>query len=144
MLYGGEWSASRSGCFIPEEGTRGTHWVGGWVGPRTGLDAVAKRKIPSPFRESNPNHPAHSQVALPTELSRYCRMLILKYFNFFFSVSSYRRHMPFCQVFPFIFLFAYDVLFFRVKLDTSFGFGRRPRFRYMAPAHSPNYETCSN
>jgi len=23
----------------------GTHWVGGWVGPRAGLDAVAKRKI---------------------------------------------------------------------------------------------------
>jgi len=27
------------------------------VGPRTGLDAVSKRKIPSPRRDSNPNHP---------------------------------------------------------------------------------------
>jgi hypothetical protein len=29
-------------------------WIGGWVGPRAGLNAVVKRKIPSPRRESNP------------------------------------------------------------------------------------------
>jgi hypothetical protein len=38
-LVGGEWSASRPGRFTP-----GTHWIGGWVGPRTGLD-VERRKI---------------------------------------------------------------------------------------------------
>jgi len=32
----------------------GTHWIGGWVGPRAGLDAVVRRKIPSPYRDSNP------------------------------------------------------------------------------------------
>jgi hypothetical protein len=37
------------------------HWLGGWVGPRTSLDAVSKRKIPSPRRDSNPDHPARSQ-----------------------------------------------------------------------------------
>jgi len=26
----------------------GTHWIGGWVGSRAGLDVVVKRKIPSP------------------------------------------------------------------------------------------------
>jgi hypothetical protein len=31
-----------------------THWIGGWVGPRAGLDAVVKRKISSPGRDSNP------------------------------------------------------------------------------------------
>jgi len=31
----------------------GTHWTGGWVGPRAGLDAAEKRKIPSPYRKSN-------------------------------------------------------------------------------------------
>jgi hypothetical protein len=31
----------------------GTHWIG-WVGHRAGLDAVVKRKTPSPRRESNP------------------------------------------------------------------------------------------
>jgi hypothetical protein len=48
----GEWSASRPGCFIPRERASGTHWIGGWVDP-TVLDAVVKRKIPSPRRESN-------------------------------------------------------------------------------------------
>jgi hypothetical protein len=28
--------------------------VVGWVGPRTSLDTVAKRKIPSPCQDSNP------------------------------------------------------------------------------------------
>jgi len=28
----------------------GTHWTGGWEGPRVGLDAVAKRENPCPRR----------------------------------------------------------------------------------------------
>jgi hypothetical protein len=46
-LDGGEWLASRPGCFTPGEkspGTPATHWIGGCVGPRAGLDAVVKRK----------------------------------------------------------------------------------------------------
>jgi hypothetical protein len=39
-LDGGEWSASRPGRFIPKVRTPGTSWVGGCVGPRTGLDPV--------------------------------------------------------------------------------------------------------
>jgi hypothetical protein len=39
------------------------------VGPRTGLDVVVERKIPSPRRESNSSRPARSLVAIPTELS---------------------------------------------------------------------------
>jgi hypothetical protein len=31
--------------------------MGGWVGSRAVLDAVVKRKIPSPSRESNPRNP---------------------------------------------------------------------------------------
>jgi hypothetical protein len=50
----GEWSASRPGLFTPRERALGTHWIGGWVGPIAVLDAVLKRKIPSPRRESNP------------------------------------------------------------------------------------------
>jgi hypothetical protein len=41
----------------------GTHWIGGWVGPRAVLDAVVKRKIPSPSRESNPTIPIVQPVA---------------------------------------------------------------------------------
>jgi hypothetical protein len=26
--------------FTPGEGDHGAHWIGGWVGPRDGLDAV--------------------------------------------------------------------------------------------------------
>jgi hypothetical protein len=37
-LDGGEWSASRPGRFTPRERAAGTHWIGGWVGPRVGVD----------------------------------------------------------------------------------------------------------
>jgi hypothetical protein len=36
------WSASRPGRFTPGETANGTHWIGGWVDPRAGLDAVEK------------------------------------------------------------------------------------------------------
>jgi hypothetical protein len=54
---GGEWSASRPGRFTPRKRAPCTHWIGGWVGLRAVLDAVGKRKIPSPRRESNPRTP---------------------------------------------------------------------------------------
>jgi hypothetical protein len=38
----------------PRERAPGTHWIGGWVGPRAVLDAVVNRNIPSPRRETNP------------------------------------------------------------------------------------------
>jgi hypothetical protein len=56
-LDGGEWPALRSGRFTPRERAPGTHWIGGWVGTRAVLDAVVKRKIPSPRQESNPRIP---------------------------------------------------------------------------------------
>jgi hypothetical protein len=62
-LDGGEWSALRHGRFTPRERAPGTHWIGVWVGPRAILDAVVKRKIPSPRRESNPSTPIVQPVA---------------------------------------------------------------------------------
>jgi hypothetical protein len=61
-LAGGEWSASRPGCFIRRERAPGTHWIGGWLGPRTGLDDVEKRKfLTLPGLELRPfYHPARS------------------------------------------------------------------------------------
>jgi hypothetical protein len=38
-------SASRPCRFTPGERTPGTHWIGGWVGPRAGLDDVENRKF---------------------------------------------------------------------------------------------------
>jgi len=37
-LIGSEWSDSRSGRFTPRERTPRSHWIGGWVGPKTVLD----------------------------------------------------------------------------------------------------------
>jgi hypothetical protein len=34
--------SARPGRFIPGERAPGTHWIGGWVGPRAGLDDVKK------------------------------------------------------------------------------------------------------
>jgi hypothetical protein len=44
-LVGGEWSASHPGRFTSRERARRTHWIGGWVGPRAGLDDVERRKF---------------------------------------------------------------------------------------------------
>jgi hypothetical protein len=38
-------------------------WLGGWVGPRAGLDVVKKRKIPSHRQVSNPRTPIVHPVA---------------------------------------------------------------------------------
>jgi hypothetical protein len=56
-LDGGEWSALCPSRFTPKEKAHGTYWIGSWVGTRAVLDAVVKRKIPSPRRESNPRTP---------------------------------------------------------------------------------------
>jgi hypothetical protein len=42
-LVGGEWSTSHPGRFTPGGRARGTHWIGGWVGPRAGMNEVEKR-----------------------------------------------------------------------------------------------------
>jgi hypothetical protein len=57
-LAGGEWSASRPGRFTP-----GTYWVGGWMGSRTDMDNVERRKIlPIAGLELQPlGRPARSQ-----------------------------------------------------------------------------------
>jgi hypothetical protein len=44
-IDGGEWSASRSCRFNPGEMVPVTHCIGGWVGPRTGMDSLEKRKL---------------------------------------------------------------------------------------------------
>jgi hypothetical protein len=41
-LVGDEWSDSCPGRFTPGERTPGTHWIGGWVGPRAGLNDMEK------------------------------------------------------------------------------------------------------
>jgi hypothetical protein len=62
-LEGGEWSASRSGCFSPREKNPGTHWGGDCVSLRAILDVVVKRKIPSPHWKSNLRTPIVQPIA---------------------------------------------------------------------------------
>jgi hypothetical protein len=38
-------SALRPGRSTPGKELPGTHWIGGWIGPRAGLDDVERRKI---------------------------------------------------------------------------------------------------
>jgi hypothetical protein len=78
-LDGGEWSTSRPDRFTPGERAPGTHWIGGWVGSRAVLDAVVKRKIPSPRRESNPRTPIVQPVTT----------LKIKSLRFYLSVPLY-------------------------------------------------------
>lgn len=44
----GEWSASRSGCFVPDVTTICTHWTREWVKRTAELDVSGKRKNPLP------------------------------------------------------------------------------------------------
>jgi hypothetical protein len=40
--------------YLPEKVPPGTHWIGGWVGPREGLDAVEPACSLSQYRLSYP------------------------------------------------------------------------------------------
>jgi hypothetical protein len=62
-LFGGEWSASCPDRFTSEEKAPGTHWIGGWLEPRAGLDDVKKKKfltLPG-LQLRSFNRPAHTQ-----------------------------------------------------------------------------------
>jgi len=43
--------------FTPEERTPATHWTGGWVDPRAGLDTEATGKILLPLQGIEPRSP---------------------------------------------------------------------------------------
>jgi hypothetical protein len=94
-LDGGEWSAWLMGWFTSRERAPGTHWIGDWVGSRAGLDAVVSRRILSPYRDSNPDHAAHSPALYrlyTREMTMYvCASLI--YLVWFVVVSLARSKL---------------------------------------------------
>jgi hypothetical protein len=72
-LDAGELSAVRPDRFTAEESALGTQPIGGFVGPRAGLDVIEKIRylFSLPGIESLLlGHPARSLVAILTELSR--------------------------------------------------------------------------
>jgi hypothetical protein len=74
-LDGGECSASRPCRFTPGERARGIHWIGGWVGPRAGLDTLEKRKYYH-CRESKPGLPARSPSEVRDVLEESRRLVV--------------------------------------------------------------------
>jgi hypothetical protein len=66
---GGDRSASRPCCFTPGDRAPGSHWIGGWVGPGAGMDAMENKNITCSCQELNLGHPARSIVAIPAEIS---------------------------------------------------------------------------
>jgi hypothetical protein len=61
-LDGDEWSASHPGRFTPKEIVPGSHWIGGWVGPRSGLENVERKFLTLSGLELRPlDRPARSQ-----------------------------------------------------------------------------------
>jgi len=57
----------------PRESTPRTHWIGVWVGSRA-LGSGVRRKIPSPYRDSNPHHPScrHGRVCSTRGKGQIC------------------------------------------------------------------------
>jgi len=74
---------------LPTEKASSTHWEGGWVDLRQGLNAVAKRKIPCPCQKSNPGRPDRSLVATHTEL-RVLFTIVHKPFRFIHTFKEKR------------------------------------------------------
>jgi hypothetical protein len=85
-LDGGEWWASRPVRFTPKKRALGTHWIGGWADPSAGLDAVVKRKIPSPCRDSKPRLFRSQPSAIPLSYSgSFCWSLVQRFVRHFFG-----------------------------------------------------------
>jgi hypothetical protein len=88
VLVGGELSASRPSPFTPV-----THCIGGWVGPRAGLDDVEKRKfLTLPGLELRPlGCLASNQTAL-SRLLKICNVMIIRILQF--TDASRRASTP--------------------------------------------------
>ena len=62
------WSTSRPHRFASGGKTPGTHWIGGWVGTRAGLDVLERKKKPvSAAGIRTPERPARSLVTIEVE-----------------------------------------------------------------------------
>jgi len=87
-----EWSPSRNGKFTHGERAPGTQWIDGWVCPRTGLDAVARRENLSACWDRTPVvQPVEWTSAGPT--SRMCNSIIC-WLRFSSLITVRRNALP--------------------------------------------------
>jgi hypothetical protein len=100
-----EWSASRPSRFTPREKAPGIYWIGSWVGPRAGLDAVVKRKIPSPCRDSNPR------------LNFYFLFLTSRSFTTYVGCSLGMEYRPTLRMYTTFMALRNKCSFFRIPLQ---------------------------
>jgi hypothetical protein len=75
MEFSGQLDASA--VFTSGETAHGTHWIGGWVGPRAGLDIMEKGKISFSYQESNP----YSLVVQPVLYRLNCAVSTIKIYH---------------------------------------------------------------
>jgi hypothetical protein len=88
-LDGGEWSASRPCCFTPGKTAPGTHCIGGWVGPKAGLDVMEKSKISCTYRESNADSSVVQTVAQSLYRLSYSDSLVCAYIYIYIYIYIY-------------------------------------------------------
>jgi hypothetical protein len=85
-LDGAEWSTSRPGRPSPKD-SHGTHWIGGWVGPRAALDTVARRKRSHPLSGIEPSS-SHLKSWRYIQCAAAVAEMLVSFRNFI------RRHNP--------------------------------------------------
>jgi hypothetical protein len=73
-------------ALYPGERGPGTHFIGGWVGPRADMDAETRRKMLCLCRRSNPGRPACTQTLYWLSYPAYA---FWKYVNIVDNATSY-------------------------------------------------------
>jgi hypothetical protein len=64
-------------ALLPGKSAPGTHWIGGWVSPRTGLHAVVKRKFPA-LAETRTPQPSSIPLSHPGSFYKGLKIKIYK------------------------------------------------------------------
>ena len=80
-LGGGKWSTSHcTNLTVLQTATR-THWIGGWVGPRSSLDVLEERKISCPCWELNPRSSTPYYINYTTPPPSYNETFLYRNFS---------------------------------------------------------------